>query len=182
MVSSYRQAGTRRSNETSGRQRRQEGEGTMQSNSTSTLLTTGAQERRRSGIALGGAVLLLTAAVAIGVWQSAGQGERSGATTAPQSGVESTAGGVQPGAAAPRASDVTVYMVGSQAEAERLTGAIDDGNRILDQFGKPVLNAGVVVITSAAEEEAILRANADTDAIRAGTGLPPMKVIDLRGR
>ena len=89
---------------------------------------------------------------------------------------------MQPASARTPSDDLTVYMVGTQAEATRVMETIAEGNRLLDQLGKPPFNADVMVVTSTTEEEAVLRGNADADNIRASMGLSPITMIDLRGR
>jgi hypothetical protein len=155
----------------------------MQRNLTSTIAGAPKQGRKLSPVVIGGAALVLAAVAGVATWQ--GIAQRDGAQTTATDPVvaQVTTSATQPVSAALLRSDqLTVYMVGSQAEATRVMDTIAEGNRLLDQFGKPAFNADVIVITSAAEEEWVLRANAESDSIRASMGLPPMKVIDLRGR
>jgi hypothetical protein len=151
----------------------------MQRNFTSTLAGAPKQGQKLIAILIGGSILVLAVAVGIATWLSVSRHETSTSVTESNV-VEVASTAMQPASASPLSSELTVYIVGSQAEAVSLMDTIRAGDRVLEQFGKPPFNAEVIVVTSAAEEEEILRANADAENIRAGMGLPPITVIDLR--
>ena len=149
----------------------------MQRQHTATLRPS-RQDRRPWLTAAVGAALL--AAVAVGTWQTVAQ--REGTTT---TAVEQTTAATAPAPAAERAAAargdaMTVYMVGSAAEAARVTDALRAGDNILAQLGQAPFAAQVVVAATPAEEDFTAWATAEADAIRATLALPPISLIDLR--
>jgi hypothetical protein len=153
----------------------------MNQHLTSTVAGTRKSVRKPHFVAACGAALALTLAAGIGTWQTVAHREGTGTTV-----VEPAAAPIAPAArtAATTTGDPTstFYLVGSQDQAAQVQAAIDDGNRILNQFGKPPFNAQVVVVASAEEEAILLQGLSDADAIRASLGLPPLPLIDLRAR
>ena len=154
----------------------------MQRNLTSTIAGAPTQGHKPSPVIVGGAAVILAAAAVVAGWQ--GVARRDGARTTVSDPVvaQVASNTVQGATVRPPSSELTVYLVGSQAEAARVLGVIAEGDRLLDQFGKPPFNAQAIVVTSAEEETAVMGATADTDAIRASMGLAPLAVIDLRAR
>lgn len=83
-------------------------------------------------------------------------------------------------AAAARAADDTVYVVGSQAEAELLVAQLDRGSAVVDAQGLPVSPIRVEWADSAEAESRLLTAVTELNTLRGHLGSPPVKVIDLR--
>lgn len=151
----------------------------MQRQQTATVRP-GRQDRRPWLIAACSAALL--AAVAVGTWQTVAR--REGTTTTP---VEQTTASTSLApavrhAVTARSDSLTVYVVGSEEEAARVTAALRAGDEILAQLGQPPFAAQVVVAATAEEWDSIAWANAEAEAIRATMGLPPISVLDLRAR
>lgn len=137
---------------------------------------------RRTLLAAALGAALLTAAAA-GLWQNAAHRDTATSpiaelTSAPVAPVFRPAASI----GSSIANTFTVYLVDSAEEAARVTDTINHGNSILGQFGRPAFKAGVFVVGTAEEAVEIAWANAEADNIRAGMGLPPITVIDLRPR
>jgi hypothetical protein len=125
----------------------------------------------------------LLAAVAIGTWQTIANRENTAITAVQQSpAIVAPAQGTDAGTVRNDESAPTTYLVASAAQAAQVEETIRGTNTILDQFGKPPFIANVIVVESAELEAGILQGQYDADAIRAGMGLPPMPLIDLRAR
>jgi hypothetical protein len=150
----------------------------MQLHHTSTLRS---RTPGRRPLVVAGVALLAVAA--LGTWQHAATREGTSTTVVERAPV-AAAPLTQTDATPTFGKDTapTIYLVASAEQAAQVEGAILDGNRILAQFGQSGFDAQVVVIGSTDEEAAVVQALYEADAIRAGMGLPPMPVIDLRGR
>lgn len=75
-----------------------------------------------------------------------------------------------------------LYLVGSDEQALAVRAALDDGDRILRQFGRPSVEATIIVVTSDGEAANVLAVLDDGNAVRAGAGLLPITFVDLRDR
>jgi hypothetical protein len=96
--------------------------------------------------------------------------------TAPPGGEATTSAGSRAAA-----SDVIIYIVASQDEAEVARAVtVAEWHRGPAPVDKTLLYADAVVVRSPEEEAAVRGAIADADGIRAGLGLSPITVIDLR--
>jgi hypothetical protein len=164
----------------------------MQPNLTSTIAGAPKRRRKLSPIVIGSAALVLAVAAGLTTWQ--GLAHRGGARTTATS-ISRVSDGVVPRDAlaeqypdqqtttAPptsvrsQPSDLTVYLVGSEAEAVLLYERLS----LATQFGEPYLNAQVVVAASADEAIALGRQYAEQNAYRAMLGLVPITLIDRRG-
>lgn len=153
----------------------------MQRQHTATLRST-RPDRRPWLMAACSAALL--AVVAAGAWQTIARREATTTTTFQQTSA-ATAPAPVPASVArhiatPRDDAMTLYVVGSAEEATRLTETLLSGDTILAQLGRQPFNVQVLVAASPEEEAAIIQANAEADNIRAGMGLPPISLINLR--
>ena len=138
------------------------------------------QKRRRTRVitAAAGAALALAAAAGIGAWQA---GRHSVDIAGPPAASMPAPTTVSPAAgrgidAAPR-----YYLVASPAEAAALQVALDDSAVLRAALGEPVSAERVALLDSAEAGAVFLEAASMEDALRGALGLPPARVIDLRG-
>ena len=75
----------------------------------------------------------------------------------------------------------TVYVVGSQAQADATQAALAEANAVREQLGAAPL-ADLVTVVADAEADAFFRMMGEQDAVRANLGLPSMVVVDLRSQ
>jgi|SRR5829696_7737726 len=140
------------------------------------------------------AVSALLVAAVLGVWAvlNARDGAREGAgapvlgvqaaaheaTAAAQSAREAAA--APPGDQSGSGEAVTVYVVGSETESERMLAALNDADSIRGQLHLPPLTA-VVVLAGSADEARVRRALDDVTAIREALNLslPEVTLIPL---
>ena len=74
----------------------------------------------------------------------------------------------------------TVYIAGSQSQAEALRAANDEADRIRDALGLGPVDTRIMVFASAEQETRFLTGLAAGEVERASAGLPPIRVVDLR--
>ena len=124
---------------------------------------------------LGLAAAAVVVAMGAGLWQIERDGGTSDTTRQP-----ATATSVERAAVArPAETATTVYVVGSQAQADGMRAAIAEADAIRAAVGETPLVDQVMVVTDA-EADTFLRMMGEQDATRAALGLPSMSVIDLR--
>jgi hypothetical protein len=151
---------------------------------TTSTLGTPIRQRHKgwSKILVAGGAAVLAVAAGIGVWRTVDRPETVSTTVAEPAGAETATIPAPTAGISPIDASPTIYIVGSDAEATRVLEAIKDGNRILDQFGRPHFTAQVLVVASAEEAGAIVAAHAEINAHRASMGLAPIELIHLRAQ
>lgn len=75
---------------------------------------------------------------------------------------------------------LTVYIAGSETQAEAARSALAEGDALGVRFGRPLARAEVVVVTTADEERQLRQELIPVDAGRDDAGFPWFIVIDLR--
>ncbi len=170
-----------------------------------TIVTPTPDPVKRRGIVAAGGVLVALAAAGIGIWQIIDRG--NGAGTAPgSSGQASVPAAVRPVEAAPTSDQemyqerqqrgawggpatatagadrrLTIYLVGSPAQADWVRTALIQRDDFMSMVGQAIPPAEIVVIGSEEEEEARLREGIyESDVHRSTMGLPAATVVDLR--
>lgn len=121
-----------------------------------------------------GAVLALTAAGGIGAWQitrSSGSLEPAAAAPVPSVSGDTPA---RSRAAAPTPARETVYIVATDAEAAQLWDAIT--------VTVPDASRYQVLVLDPASDGGVAPGPGEQNDILAAHGLPPVQVVDLRGR
>jgi hypothetical protein len=78
--------------------------------------------------------------------------------------------------------DPTIFLVGSQEQADAVRAALDQRDEILTQQGQALPTDEILVVGSAEEEFRVRASIHESDTIRAALQLPPATVVDLRGR
>ena len=122
---------------------------------------------------IGLAAAALAVAVGAGIWQAQRNDSAGETATAPAAGVERPAG------ARAAESAPTIYLVGSQAEAAKVQAFINEADAVRAHLGEPPLVEQVAVVAPE-NADAFLRIMGEQDAVRAGLGLPSVRVVDLR--
>jgi hypothetical protein len=143
----------------------------------------------------GGLAVVLVVAVSLSLWQRADQGretpvgEGPAATVIAEALAESTApriGGMaeldraQAAAAATAATASPIYLVASQAQADVAQRGLDEVDAFRAAQSDAPRTAAIVRLPSAAAETAFWLALQEQETIRAGLGLNPATVVDLR--
>lgn len=77
-------------------------------------------------------------------------------------------------------SELTVYIVGRNEDAEALRTDLARASNIRAAAGEPPLDYAVVVIAPGAEHSALVHGNQLALQVRYEAGLPPVYVVDLR--
>jgi hypothetical protein len=127
---------------------------------------------RRLGLGLAvGAVIAVAAGV--GLWQA----NRGGGTTDTES--PPTTAVARPSVAQSTEPVQTVYVVGSQAQADAMRAALAEADAIRASLGEAPLLDQVTVVSDAGADT-FFRMMAEQDALRAQLGLPSLTVVDLR--
>ena len=133
----------------------------------------GLSRRLVRGLGFAAAALTVAVAVGAGLWQVARHGtteSTSQATTlAPPA-------STRPVASAPT---LTLVLAGSQAEADAVQARLSAAAALVAPLGAAALVDQLAVVT-AADPDAFAQTIGEQDAMRAGLGLPSIRVVDLR--
>ena len=130
--------------------------------------------RRRLVLGLAAAAAL-TVAVGAGLWQVA----RSGTTDTTSQATSTTLAApasTRPVASAPT---LTLVLAGSPAEADAVQARLSAAAALVAPLGAAALVDQLAVVT-AADPDAFAQTIAEQHAMRAGLGLPSIRVVDLR--
>jgi len=152
----------------------------MNIRSTSNTVTFGTNTRRHPGraaiVTIVGGVLILSSAVFA---TAAYRGERSDSHPALAAAPAPTAATTPFASAVPVQGPHTLYIVGSQAEADAIMAAIKDANAIRDTIGEPPVVAAVVVVGSRDEADRLVPGQPNLNGILDTNNEPGMEIVDL---
>ena len=124
-------------------------------------------------VAACGGVLALAALAGVGTWQAIGSGSHGTVAPPLRSAAVVTA---RPD------ENVTNYLVSSQAQADAVLAAENDAAQIRAEAGdfQPQAHVEVIIANDDASLNLALQGITDANTIRFASGLPEMKLIDLR--
>lgn len=92
-------------------------------------------------------------------------------------------GNVAPALAVRATVGTTIYLVGTQEEADTLQAMTQgDANRLIAEIGEPPTSVTVAVVASDEDEARLLASIANADATNAELGLPALYVVDRRAQ
>jgi len=129
-------------------------------------------------IAAGAALALIIGIVA---WQIADRDDGTATTGTAPTAAEQPTGASRAASDAPATAEpAMVYIVATEAEAERLQLAFADADNVRHQLGLPPLDVSVMVAATQDEHDQVLRLVAEINADRDAEGLGTHRVRDLR--